>query len=206
MHKSTWDPLLLAVVFQGLSIIIALSLPETLPMPDSDDACDTSTVTANNQDTDEQSTFDGKSVKWIQQIRGSFAFVARDGAVLALVFTFLISKVGRQANNVLFQYASKKYGWTLSQASLFLCFSLLFFKEICISNRVNRTGQPTPIITRWGESRSFHYYTTFHYNLFTFEDRLGYQRPLDWEREYNSVITGEFYRFLVERSSCHGHW
>jgi hypothetical protein len=121
MYRDTWIPLLLAVVFQGFSAIIALGLPETLPVADfepSNDVCNTCPVATSSQETDEQSMLDSTWVNWFRQTEKSFGFVTRDRAVSALVFTFLVSKVGRQANNVLFQYVSKRYGWTLSQASI----------------------------------------------------------------------------------------
>ncbi|KAL5584498.1 hypothetical protein FOVSG1_013887 [Fusarium oxysporum f. sp. vasinfectum] len=97
MHKNTWIPLLLAVAFQGLSVIVALGLPETLPVVD---------PKRFGEDADGISS---------ESTSSSFDFVIKDRALSALVFTFLISKVGRQAANMLFQYVSKRYGWTLAQ-------------------------------------------------------------------------------------------
>ena len=123
MHRNTWIPLVLAVVFQGFSAIMALGLPETLPVADSEpsnDVSNASTIVTSSEETDEQSMLDSNWVNWFRQNKKLFGFIARDRAVPALVFTFLISKVGRQANNVLFQYVSKRYGWTLAQASIHL--------------------------------------------------------------------------------------
>ncbi|KAL5623553.1 hypothetical protein FOBRF1_002803 [Fusarium oxysporum] len=97
MHKNTWIPLLLAVAFQGLSVIVALGLPETLPVVD---------AKRFGEDANGISS---------ESTSSSFDFVIKDRALSALVFTFLISKVGRQAANMLFQYVSKRYGWTLAQ-------------------------------------------------------------------------------------------
>ncbi|KAG9240674.1 major facilitator superfamily domain-containing protein [Calycina marina] len=119
MSKDVWIPLVLAVLFGGLAAIIALALPETLPIavlgpPNHiDDATNDSARIDQNK----------HSIKWKDKIkrgRESFNFVTRDLAVLTLVSTFFISKIGRQANNVLFQYASKKYNWTLAQAGLLI--------------------------------------------------------------------------------------
>lgn len=121
MHRNTWTPLLLAVAFQGFSVILALGLPETLPIYDSEysnNVCSTSPVTLSSQGTSGQSKLDSKWATRFRRTLRSFGFVTRDKSVAALVFTFLISKVGRRTDNVLFQYVSKRYGWTLSQASL----------------------------------------------------------------------------------------
>ncbi|KAI0471545.1 major facilitator superfamily domain-containing protein [Xylariaceae sp. FL0804] len=121
MSKDPWIPLLLAVLCQSICVVIALGVPETLPLPDdalSSGVCSTSSTIASSSDADGLFKPGSEWKSRIQQFRQSFDFVIRDASVFALVFTFLISKVGRQATNVLFQYVSKKYGWTLSQAGL----------------------------------------------------------------------------------------
>jgi hypothetical protein len=118
MHKNTWIPLLLAVAFQGLSVILSLSLPETLPVIDpqesSEDTNDISPVaTSFGQETLSKS--DGRWGSWFTRNKHLFDFVIKDKVLSALVVTFLISKVGRQSTNILFQYVSKRYAWTLAQ-------------------------------------------------------------------------------------------
>ncbi|KAI1813575.1 major facilitator superfamily domain-containing protein [Poronia punctata] len=111
MKRNVWTPLIVAVAFQALATIMTLFVPETLPVEiDSSDRTSTLSV---------PSSADGKKTR-LQQIKESFVFVTRDKAVGALVFTFLVSKVGRQSSNVLFQYVSKRYGWDIAQAGLLL--------------------------------------------------------------------------------------
>jgi hypothetical protein len=121
MHKNTWIPLLLAVAFQGLSVILALGLPETLPVAETkrsrEDASDISSDYTISEQREIPSKSDGKLGSWLARNKDSFDFVLKDRVLSALVFTFLISKVGRQATNILFQYVSKRYGWTLAQVS-----------------------------------------------------------------------------------------
>ncbi|KAI1304371.1 major facilitator superfamily domain-containing protein [Xylaria venustula] len=119
MKRNTWTPLLVAVGFQILATTMTLFIPETLPVISSEIRAGSS----NNSPA--SSTYSslhepGDSKGWPQRVKESFAFVTRDKTVAALVFTFLVSKVGRQSSNVLFQYVSKKYGWDLSQAGLLL--------------------------------------------------------------------------------------
>ncbi|EXL98561.1 major facilitator superfamily domain-containing protein [Fusarium oxysporum II5] len=124
MHKNTWIPLLLAVAFQGLSVIVALGLPETLPVVDpkrfGEDADGISSESTSSEQAEIPSKSDGRWGSWLTRNKGSFDFVIKDRALSALVFTFLISKVGRQAANMLFQYVSKRYGWTLAQAGFLI--------------------------------------------------------------------------------------
>ncbi|KIW52719.1 hypothetical protein PV05_08343 [Exophiala xenobiotica] len=119
MSKNIWIPLLGAVFFQGSCAAMLLILPETSPLPMPEDAGRPLMATTTSEPEDYP-----KSAKWWKhkkrRARDSFSFVQRDSAVAALVLTFLISKVGRQSTNVLLQYASKRYGWTLSQAGLLL--------------------------------------------------------------------------------------
>jgi hypothetical protein len=120
MHKNIWIPLMLAVAFQGLSVILALSLPETLPVVDPQrsgaDANDISSV-ATSFGQEALSKSDGRWRGWFTRNKHLFDFVIKDKVLSAFVVTFLISKVGRQSTNILFQYVSKRYGWTLAQVS-----------------------------------------------------------------------------------------
>lgn len=126
MNKNLWIPLLLAVAFQGISAVIASGLPETLPLADlehSNGNEDSSPVATTSPEIDKHSTLNFHWMSWLRQVIQSFSFVTRHRAITALVFTFLISKVGRQATNILFQYVSKKYMWTVSEVSIHLCFA-----------------------------------------------------------------------------------
>lgn len=117
MSRNIWIPLLAAVAFQGLGAIMSLIIPETLPIAISEQASGASNMASYASDTDEEPIYDKRWKRWRQQTRESFGFITRDTAVAALVVTFLISKVGRQSINILLQYVSKRYGWSLSKAS-----------------------------------------------------------------------------------------
>jgi hypothetical protein len=118
MQKGTWTPLLVAVGFQILAIVVALVLPETLPVAEITRDFSINPPTVSVAPPLSEPVLPGNRENWFQQIKESYAFVTRDAAVASLVFTFLISKVGRLANNILFQYVSKRYRWSLSQARI----------------------------------------------------------------------------------------
>ena len=125
MSNGTWHPLVVAVGLLLLTLILALGLPETLPLANlqvSDVVSDTVSH-SNAPESPEQAAPRSKWASWVSNAKESFAFVLRDGTVAALVCTFFIAKVGRQASNVLFQYVSKKHGWSLSQASIHSSFA-----------------------------------------------------------------------------------
>lgn len=104
MTKNIWIPLLAAVAFQGLGVILTLFVPETLPMLASEPTSDGFTsphLYTDASDVDQGQGFDEKWKTWIRQAKVSFGFVTRNTATAALIFTFLISKVGRQSVNIL---------------------------------------------------------------------------------------------------------
>ncbi|KAI0124981.1 major facilitator superfamily domain-containing protein [Xylariales sp. AK1849] len=123
MSRNMWIPLLGAPTFLGISTLMLLAVPETLPIAipkKPSDVPDSPLMATSTSETQEAITLHKKWKIWTRQTRDSFDFVMRDVAVWALVLTFMISKVGRQSSNVLFQYVSKRYGWSISQAGLLL--------------------------------------------------------------------------------------
>jgi hypothetical protein len=127
MTKDLWIPLLTAVGFQWIAVAMTLALPETLPVIASDQSCiltsDTPGGGENLQNELEREPI-RKSEKmsaaklWLllQQTKQSFNFIWCDAAAIALLSTFFVSKVGRHSINLLLQYVSKRYQWTLSKA------------------------------------------------------------------------------------------
>jgi hypothetical protein len=124
MTKDVWIPLLGAVLFQGIGTIMITIVPETLPVAiddedadHGDDLSDSGSALTDNSKAVEIPAFTKKVKLWAKSTRDSFSFVTRHTAVWALVFTFLLNKVGRQSTNFLFQYVSARYEWTLAQVS-----------------------------------------------------------------------------------------
>lgn len=143
MAKSPWIPLLLALLFVTLCFGMTLALPETLPMkvPTPKNAAEVvdpidhhsrlpdHSITEQSEDSASEDEVAGLK-KWrhrVRETRELFAFVTRDATVAALVFTFLISRVGRHSINLLLQYASKRYNWSLSKVSSSLDLSMLIY-------------------------------------------------------------------------------
>jgi hypothetical protein len=120
MSKNLWIPLLGAVFFQGIGTLMILTVPETLPMAIAQEAdvSDSSPIVSEGPEANNQPPILERWKNWVRQTISSFSFVTRDAAVVPLVLTFLISKVGRQSTNVLFQYVSKRYRWSLSQVRI----------------------------------------------------------------------------------------
>ena len=143
MAKSPWIPLLLALLFVTLCFGMTLALPETLPIKiptpkntavvvdptDHQSRLLDHSITEQSEDSSSEDEVAGLK-KWrhrVRETRQLFAFVTRDATIAALVLTFLISRVGRHSINLLLQYASKRYNWSLSKVSLSLGLWMLLY-------------------------------------------------------------------------------
>jgi hypothetical protein len=115
MSRNIWIPLIIAVLFQGIGAALVLILPETLPISHLEVEAEHSTENLPSSETVEEPCLKAKGRAWILKITEALEFVTRDKSVAALVFTFLISKVGRQSINIMLQYVSTRYGWPLSK-------------------------------------------------------------------------------------------
>lgn len=116
MAHGVWPPLLVVVALQVITVLLSLVLPETLPVPEDKGVSNPSEEDLNSNH--EAQASNGKGISLLANMLESFASFMRDRTVMLLVFTFLISRLGRQTNAVvLLQYASKKYGWSLSKVS-----------------------------------------------------------------------------------------
>jgi hypothetical protein len=124
MTKSVWIPLIAALVFEVLGIAFLAPLPETLSQNMPEDIAANSPLSSDSSEVEgeqrpllEADEVNLKNPSIIREVRESLRFITRDAAVAALVITFLVSKVGRQSTNLLLQYVSKRYHWTLSKVS-----------------------------------------------------------------------------------------
>lgn len=121
MARSLWVPLIAGVAVLLLATMITATLPETLPLQQS---------AAKDLELDNDSMFevDSKHDTWIDSLvrfKKSFAFATRNFTVVALLSGLVVSEVGRQSIELLLQYVSKRYAWSLSKVSL---------QEHCLSN------------------------------------------------------------------------
>ncbi|EPE26904.1 MFS general substrate transporter [Glarea lozoyensis ATCC 20868] len=126
MTKSVWIPLLAALGFELLGYAFIIPLPETLPQKTPEDTAESSRSSEALVEEEEQRPLleadesDPKKPSRLSDMKESFSFLTRDKAVAALVFTFLVSKVGRQSTNLIIQYVSKRYHWSIAKAGLLL--------------------------------------------------------------------------------------
>ncbi|KAH7016374.1 uncharacterized protein B0I36DRAFT_396705 [Microdochium trichocladiopsis] len=123
MPVDIWVPLLGGVMFQGIAALMTAMIPETLPYPLTPRGTTTGPgslavpqpVPSSQSETSKRATVYQGFRSLVRETAASFSFVTSHSAIRGLVLTFLISKVGSQSTNVLYQYVSKRYGWALSK-------------------------------------------------------------------------------------------
>lgn len=122
MERSPWVPMWLGLGLWLLAVIVACILPETLHMrekalpprlrhgsPDS----------LSLKDDDAQGIFQRTKLA-ARRFGRAASFLVEDMRVFILLCCFMIGMLTQESNNVLLQYVSKRYDWSLSQATLFL--------------------------------------------------------------------------------------
>lgn len=119
MAKDVWIPLLLSLGISVFATLLAiLFVPETLPISTLEEdgpEMDSSSAEEPGGTMTQKQNFTEKCGHWIRGHINAFSFVTRHASIWSLVFTFLISKIGRQSSNVIYQYVSKRYDWSLAQ-------------------------------------------------------------------------------------------
>jgi hypothetical protein len=137
MTKSVWIPLIAALCFELLGFVFLFPLPETLPEKTAEDNTTNPHLSSGPFEGGEEERpllendeMDSKKLSSMDELKESFTFLTRDTAVAALVFTFLVSKVGRQSTNLLMQYVSKRYNWSI--AKVFYTLELFIHPKLLI--------------------------------------------------------------------------
>ena len=126
MERDPWIPITLGVGLQVLGIPLALALPESLKakLDDEPDKSDDASI----QTTSDSRLFilfgSGAKDGYLVQIKAMLlifleqsAFLVRDWRTIILVLTFPIRMAQNTLDNLLLQYISKRYEWTLARAT-----------------------------------------------------------------------------------------
>lgn len=118
MESGDWYPLVLALVFQQIGVLLAAFFPETLHMRERPKVdADVTRVVPRS--------VNGHAFSPRQQIRhfqDAFQFLKSDRTLALVVFTFMANRLGRQGITLLVRYASKRYDWEIKQAAYLLSF------------------------------------------------------------------------------------
>ncbi|MCJ1304184.1 hypothetical protein MMC08_006996 [Hypocenomyce scalaris] len=122
MERSPWVPIWLGLGLLLLAVIVACVLPETLHMREKALASGHHHVSADSlslKDDDAHSVFQRTRLT-ARKFGKAASFLVEDMRVFILLCCFMIGMLTQESNNVLLQYVSKRYDWTLSKATLFI--------------------------------------------------------------------------------------
>lgn len=122
MERSPWVPMWLGLGLWLLAVFVACILPETLHMREKTLAPEFrhgSPDSLSLKDDDAQGVFPRTKLA-ARRFGRAASFLVEDKRIFILLCCFMIGMVTQESNNVLLQYVSKRYDWSLSQATLFL--------------------------------------------------------------------------------------
>ena len=122
MERSPWVPMWLALELWLLAVVVACVLPETIHMREqllAPGLHHGSPDSLSLKDDDAHGLFQRtKLAAW--RFGKAASFLVEDMRVFILLCCFMIGMLTLESNNVLLQYVSKRFDWSLSQATLFL--------------------------------------------------------------------------------------
>lgn len=117
MGRNLWSPMFVGLAIQSAGIGITLIMPETreffksIKYKDSSDPTEIQPIlSSDNEDAD---TPLGKMPSRLKDYREALTFF-QDWNIFLLLLTFLICIIGQRSIQLLLQYVSKRYGWTLA--------------------------------------------------------------------------------------------
>ncbi|KAH7091603.1 hypothetical protein FB567DRAFT_490630 [Paraphoma chrysanthemicola] len=119
MEKSDWLPLLLALGIQQLGICIAFFFPETLHLRDLPEPKVGGAEAIELKPLPPKGGYFTLKAQ-MHNFHVVYKFLRSDWTLGLVVFTFMASRLGRQAITLLVRYASKRYGWEIKKAAYLL--------------------------------------------------------------------------------------
>lgn len=133
MGRSVWIPLLTGLAFQLLGVFVAMLLPETRPPKTAEQVEDIQESSEEHGQLDGQDKASGWWSKIYAQCQEIVIFLIQDRSVALLISTFFAATIGRRSIELLLQYVSNRYGWTLAQ--------------VCCSWQFRRPQRPQTVLT-----------------------------------------------------------
>ncbi|KAJ5642430.1 hypothetical protein N7490_006430 [Penicillium lividum] len=128
MTFSLWIPYILSFVIIVLGCIPFLFLPETLEDAKAKRTDQQGTVNNSIETTAllGKQTFSQNLRHKLREFNESIFFMWKDSNVAWIIVVAFVSIMSRQSTNILLQYASKKFNWSIAQASLLITIRGIF--------------------------------------------------------------------------------
>ncbi|GKZ28480.1 hypothetical protein AbraIFM66950_007148 [Aspergillus brasiliensis] len=121
MSWSPWVPSLLGVAAQSLGLLGTTLLPETKPQKTVDQ--EGGDDEDNQHDTDDSAPSQYSPGRFLSTLRNQWnqargiTINARSVNLICIVCSFLLASIGRQALQLIIQYASRRFSWSIAGAS-----------------------------------------------------------------------------------------
>ncbi|KAL7275200.1 hypothetical protein RUND412_001879 [Rhizina undulata] len=112
--KSLWRPLLIALPIQSLGFLVISFLPETLKAPSMADDSATDYETSEIRDKCIPHKLLSQSLALLRKSKALRTVLSP--RILLCLMGCLVTRLGRQSLDILLQFVSKRFGWTLAQA------------------------------------------------------------------------------------------
>lgn len=113
--QSPWVPYIVGLLIIFIAALFVLLLPETL-----DQSCEDPSTRPTDEDASRRKTavqeMHGKALEFFHSTR----FIWRNPNIILALLMFLTTSLSRQATNLLLQYSSTKFHWTIARASFLL--------------------------------------------------------------------------------------
>lgn len=117
MTFDPWFPYVLGIILLVLGTTPALFLPETL-----EDAKAKRSIITHGSDSGDSSetepvnkTATQEVLRQMREFKESTKFIWRDSNVYLMVLVLFVSFMSRQSTNIIMQYASKKFDWSIAR-------------------------------------------------------------------------------------------
>lgn len=127
MKFNIWLPILIGIGFHILTILFAFCLPETLRLDSlTDESASNPTTHNGREERDGEEPEVGKKhdflwTRWSATLHNlqtaSVIFIRGHKRVALLLFTILITTLGRMAQELLLQFVRKRFGWSWTKVS-----------------------------------------------------------------------------------------
>ncbi|KAJ5578742.1 uncharacterized protein N7459_007706 [Penicillium hispanicum] len=129
MDFDPWFPFMLGTVLIVIAGIPIVFLPETLEDAKAKMASRPNMVSAHPRE--DAAPLDKKSVleeiiRTIREFKEGTRFIWTDGNVCLMVLVLFVTMMSRQSTNMLLQYASKRFHWSIARASLLISLRGIF--------------------------------------------------------------------------------
>lgn len=114
-------PFVLGLIVIIVGFLPALILPETLPAAKAKRSAREDTASINSRDSAGSS---GKHEvlrdlsRQLSEFKASTRFIWRDPSICLIIVIMFVSMMSRQSTNILLQYTSKKFDWSLARVSV----------------------------------------------------------------------------------------